>query len=523
MTKHEPVPVVDLFAGPGGLGEGFSSVGRSKGTSAFHICLSVEKNSDAHRTLRIRSFFRQFPHGSAPDQYYAMLRGELSENALFEKFPEEARRAESEAWLAELGAVPHEEVKCRIQRALAESSIWVLIGGPPCQAYSIAGRSRNKGNKRYGRKKGKLNRLYIEYLKIITDFWPPLFVMENVAGLLSSTFQNERMFERIFADLQSPFDAIARTANIGGGHRRHAYRVFSLVKHPEMSDEMKPSEFLVRAEQFGVPQARHRVILLGIREDVEVTPRLLRASDIVPVSEVLNGLPRVRSRLSREPDSPNAWHNRLIAALKSDWLDGVRKVAGEEVWNLMVSALTRLRKPKHGFGAEFIPYKAKVRYRQRWFLDQRLGGVCNHIARAHMVEDLYRYLYASCFAQVHGRTPKLQNFPEKLLPDHKNVFHALNGGFFNDRFRVQVYKQPAATITSHLSKDGHYCIHPDPTQCRSLTVREAARLQTFPDNYFFAGPRTAQYVQVGNAVPPLLAREIAEIVLDVLERAELVD
>lgn len=136
-----------------------------------------------------------------------------------------------------------------------------------------------------------------------------------------------------------------------------------------------------------------------------------------------------------------------------------------------------------------------------------------------MKSDLFRYMYASSYAALHKATPHLRHFPTDLLPDHVNVEDAIKGGHFSDRFRVQVGSRPSTTIVSHISKDGHYYIHPDPLQCRSLTVREAARLQTFPDNYFFCGPRTAQYIQVGNAVPPLLAKQIGEIVLDVLKQA----
>ena len=137
-----------------------------------------------------------------------------------------------------------------------------------------------------------------------------------------------------------------------------------------------------------------------------------------------------------------------------------------------------------------------------------------------MDTDLYRYMYAACYARLHAKSPPLQRFPTDLLPEHGSVNTALEeGGNFSDRFRVQVASRPSTTIVSHISKDGHYYIHPDPMQCRSLTVREAARLQTFPDNYFFCGPRTAQYIQVGNAVPPMLANQIAEIVRDLLRQA----
>ena len=150
-----------------------------------------------------------------------------------------------------------------------------------------------------------------------------------------------------------------------------------------------------------------------------------------------------------------------------------------------------------------------------WYVDKRLGGVIQHEARSHMRSDLHRYLFAAAYARAKGVSPKIADFPTHLLPDHYNVF--LDNVPFNDRFRVQLEDSWSSTVVAHIAKDGHYFIHPDPSQCRSLTVREAARLQTFQDNYFFAGNRTEQYTQVGNAVPPLLARKIATVVLKFMD------
>jgi len=138
-----------------------------------------------------------------------------------------------------------------------------------------------------------------------------------------------------------------------------------------------------------------------------------------------------------------------------------------------------------------------------------------------MKSDLARYFFISCFGEANGVSPTLKNFPVELLPNHRNVKQSIIEGHFSDRFKVQLKNKPAKTITSHIRKDGHYYIHPDPCQCRSLTVREAARIQTFPDNYIFMGNKSSQYTQVGNAVPPLIALQIAKIVYDSISKVNL--
>lgn len=493
-----------MFAGPGGLGEGFSAYVNDKGEYPFKLALSIEKDDFAYQTLRLRSFFREFD-GDIPTEYYQCLRGKLPLDRLFELFPEQDSRALTIAWMAELGVTEPKEVDMRIKQAIHNSAIWVLIGGPPCQAYSIIGRSRMariwaKGPKE--KEKDKRHFLYREYLRIIKKHEPPVFVMENVRGILSSRISKNKISDLIIDDLH-----------------KLGYRLYSFVKNSgkEISIE-HPEDFVIRCEKYGIPQARHRVIIFGVNKNVRVAPNIITPElEAINLDKVIGDLPKIRSGLSKTKDTNDAW----LAALrrfnikKIIDLDASVKRSIDRYLNNFSKVLGR--------GGEYIKSRTRgPKFEQTWFHDSQLKGVCNHSARGHIIKDLHRYLFASCFAKAMNRSPRLSDFPTDLLPNHQNVKEGVEGKF-SDRFRVQLANSPATTITSHISKDGHYFIHPDPSQCRSLTVREAARIQTFPDNYLFVGPRTSQYTQVGNAVPPLLARRLAGRVYELLEDADLTE
>lgn len=529
MGNNAAVPVIDLFAGPGGLGEGFSASGCGE-KRPFQICLSIEKDSAAHSTLELRSFFRRFRTGRVPHEYYDYLRKidepeELRRKRLFAKYPSEASEAKSVSWLAELGKEEREKVHQRIAHALNGAEHWTLIGGPPCQAYSLVGRSRNKNKPNYVPEEDKRQRLYLEYIQVLADHLPTVFVIENVKGLLSATLEDRKIFGRMVEDLQRPQEALTRSGRSidprkGTARIPRRYRIVSLVDKP-LIDDHDLRRFVVRMEEFGIPQARHRVIMLGLREDLaEPKYSPLVPSRRISIQQAISGLPRLRSGLSKGCDDFSKWSSALRAAIESRWfaaLPDSKEALGLE----LLKTVANLRHPRSDRGAEFLPCDPDCDFMREWFLDPRLGGVCNHSSRGHIPEDLRRYLFAACFTEVYEHSPTLRDFPPALLPKHENVQDALNGSLFADRFRVQARKRPATTITSHIAKDGHYYIHYDARQCRSLTVREAARLQTFPDNYFFCGPRTAQYAQVGNAVPPLLAVQIARIVADLFREAGL--
>jgi DNA (cytosine-5)-methyltransferase 1 len=509
--SNKQVPIIDLFAGPGGLGEGFTSVVDKNNNRFFKIALSIEKDEFAHKTLTLRSFLRQFPFKKLPKEYYQFVRGEIKEiEELYKAYPNESKAAKEEAWQLELGKPEtYSFVDERIRQSLKGEKNFLLIGGPPCQAYSLVGRARRKEGKGL-KKEDERVYLFREYYRILAVHQPAVFIMENVKGLLSSKVENESIFTELLNDLQNPVESYRK---LHGKNKipesKFGYKIYSLVKKPYeknlFGEGLEPKDFIIKAEQYGIPQTRHRVILLGIRNDIcAISDMLKPADELINIEKVLSGLPPLRSGLSKTKDGKQEW-KQALEAIKS--LGLVNRI-DSEVWEKMLQVVNNLSLPRKDRGNYFLEYDVNVDYENAWYLDDKLKGVCNHETRSHIKEDLYRYLFVSCFAKVKGVSPKLSDFPDSLLPKHLNA----KGGKFADRFRVQLYGQPSKTVTSHISKDGHYFIHPDAGQCRSLTVREAARIQTFPDNYYFCGPRTQQFHQVGNAVPPLLAKQIAQII-----------
>jgi DNA (cytosine-5)-methyltransferase 1 len=487
------IPIVDLFAGPGGLNEGFSSIGEQDGRPVFKTVASFEMNKYAHGTLLLRTAYRIMKRGAGvPSAYYRYIQGELPwEDFSTDPVVSDAlARARREVHLVELGEDNRTLVDGTIRNALAESlespsDDWVLIGGPPCQAYSLAGRSRRKHDEEF--ENDHKHFLYKEYLHIIEKFRPTVFVMENVKGLLSSTNKGDQTFDLIMSDLSEPSPGVE-------------YEVRSLVVD-EPVGQLNPRDFVIHAEDYGIPQKRHRVILLGIRADaLERTSRVfLEPKDPVTVNDAIGDLPSLRSTISPAlEDNPLAW---TILTHEVTAILGRGLVAEP--------ALVKPTKliPGGPFLSNYVAPAPETAY-QKWILDPQVGGVTLHHTRSHMSEDIKRYGYLAAEAARLGRAPKLDDLPSSLQPEHKNIGKANTP--FVDRFRVQLADKPSTTVVSHIAKDGHYYIHPDPSQMRSLTVREAARLQTFPDNYFFTGSRTQQYHQVGNAVPPLLAAQIAE-------------
>ena len=536
-----PIPVIDLFAGPGGLGEGFSR----ESSADFSIAVSIEKDPAAFETLRLRAAFRALQRRRAGERTWAHWDQILAETPWASTFDQLAqsgddaiqaacRVAAEEALNLELGprarVLASEEIRKRLLAFTASSQLprnVVLIGGPPCQAYSLVGRARNKGTTGYKAETDHRHFLYLEYLHVIAEFEPAVFVMENVKGILTSKVKEAVIFESIMRDLKRP-------ALVSGAKSGAEYVLCTLTGATSLLEEPSADDFLVHAEEHGVPQARHRVIILGIRKDVFEAARYVRKLDRASapwVWDVICDLPPLRPQLSFRGGGLH-WLHALRAPV-FDWAIGElrrdRHGSGPEVAERMLAIRDRLqaRKSDPDCGSDRSRRSAAFRQKRpralaNWYRDRDTALLANHESRAHMPSDLVRYLFVAAFGEVTETSPRLHDFPKCLLPEHKNVDREnVARSIFKDRFRVQLAKQHAMTVTSHIAKDGHAFIHPRAIQCRSLTVREAARLQTFPDSYVFLGNRTSQYTQVGNAVPPYLARQIAAIVADTLNRAGL--
>lgn len=524
-NNRSTVGVIDIFAGPGGLGEGFSSFESAPqaGSFPFELVVSAEMEVSAHATLRLRAFYRLLrrQQGEIHADYWNFLNAQGADKApspaeFFEggQWRHLWKQAGEEALNLTLGEPSHNRVLFdRIKKTRDQYDEMVLIGGPPCQAYSLVGRARNRNVEGFHSRGDPRHFLYKQYLSILAEFKPAIFIMENVKGILTSKVGNKEMFSAIREDLADPAKALGRAST---GCVSDRYELLPIhVPHGAQGGRTTdlvadPSGFVIRCERHGAPQARHRVIIMGVRGDfakpgVARVPGLDMPSASSKLESALAGLPGLRSGLSREADDPIRWfkamneeRRQLIGAIRSRLPD---------VADVLESATPEVLLPRSS--TRYAPGRTSSLAGE---LRGRSEIVLNHATRGHMKSDLGRYMFCAAYAEARRRSPTSKDFPARLAPDHKNW----GTGAFVDRFRAQMRGEPSSTITSHLSKDGHAFIHWDPGQCRSLTVREAARLQTFPDDYLFLGNRTQQYVQVGNAVPPLIARQIARVVWSIL-------
>ena len=313
MKKSEPIyPLVDLFAGPGGLGEGFSELYNVDNKPSFKSIAAIERDESAHQTLVLRHFYKTFQGEDVPEDYYRYLAGSIAKEELKAEYRKHWSLAESAALKISLGQDSHDEVKKIIRNRLKKTKKWALIGGPPCQAYSLVGRSRMMGNPEF--EDDERHFLYKEYLKIIIDHRPPLFVMENVKGLLSARVNGDWVIDKIVKDLSSPIRAIRKNQN------GLNYRLYSLSESGEFKGDLDPKSFIVKAEDFGVPQARHRMFILGIRDDIDVQPSILSKKKPPTVEQIIRSMPKIRSGVSRQKDSSELWKEIITSAGSADWL-----------------------------------------------------------------------------------------------------------------------------------------------------------------------------------------------------------
>lgn len=406
---------LDLFAGAGDLSEGFIQ-------SSYNPVVHVEMDEAACYTLKTRLAYHWLKKHNQMDKYDQYLSGKISRDELYKLIPPEVLDS---VLNEKIDAASLPKIFTIIDRQLKGKQLDFIIGGPPCQAYSLVGRSRDKN----GMKGDERNYLYMFYAQFLERYQPKFFVFENVTGLLSARDQEGQKY---FDKMKSLFEKIGYTTE---------YSVIDTSDH-------------------GVPQARKRVILVGkLNGECGFYPQLEKSQNKVSVNEVLKDLPY------------------LNAGEGSHLLQKLESISFEDYL-----------------------YQADIR-------DPYEHAVTWHQTRPHSHQDLEIYRRV-----VEYWNQEKQRLDYNQLPEHLKTH--TNRKSFTDRFKVVAEDIPSHTVVAHISKDGHYYIHPDIAQNRSLSVREAARLQTFPDSYYFESvsgkpSRTAAFKQIGNAVPVLLAKKIA--------------
>ena len=410
---------IDLFAGAGGLSEGFVSAG-------FNPVAHVEMNYDACQTLKTRACYHYLINNNNRLLYNKYLRGEVNIETLQSCVPKEVLNTIINHEMSKKG-MP--KLFSQIDKLMIDKkikSINLVIGGPPCQAYSLVGRAV----KLNGMKDDPRNFLYQLYCRALARFKPELFVFENVPGLL--TAQGGKYF-----------------SNIKKLFKRYGYELHYKI---------------LNAFDFAVLQNRKRVILIGWKKELNYSyPVFTSIQNDYTVNDILADLPILQAGETNDTYRTANYSSYLVNS-------GIRSEEDILTWNT---------------------------------------------ARPHIERDKEIYRKVVEAWNSNGTRLKYSDLPSELKTHN-------NETAFLDRFKIVASDIPASqTILAHISKDGHYYIHPDITQARSLTVREAARIQSFPDNYYFEGSRTAVFTQIGNAVPPLMAKELANrIRLMMEERSE---
>ena len=414
---------LDLFAGAGGLSEGFLQAGY---TPVAHI----EMDEAACYTLKTRVAAKWLKDNGQEAVYNDYLNEKYSRNEFYSHVPEEEL---SSVLQREISRESLPEIFSRIDERLGKRELDLIVGGPPCQAYSLAGRSRSKTKMR-GDKRNYLYKLYAEFLKRYT---PKFFVFENVTGLLSAKDEDEKPH---FEKMRDLFCECGYSTN---------FRVLN-------------------AKDYGVLQNRKRIILVGKKNGEEnYYPNLTQIHTDCVVGEIFSDLPHLHAGEGSPKPTPT------------------------------------------------LHYEGKYLY-EAGIKREDLQPVTLHYARPNTEQDLKIYRLA-----VERWTQDHQRIRYTDLP--KNLKSQKNTKSFLDRFKVVAEDEKVSqTVVAHICKDGHYYIHPDIEQNRSLTPREAARLQTFPDDYFFecirgGFSRTTAYKQIGNAVPVRLAYCIAQALLPEFE------